>query len=488
MKDKIVFWATNEKNQNVLVTLRLRASDNKVDIWMFEKSTISSEFVDKMFEDWANIDVDTLPEPYEYLEHDMSSPSILPDTILANNTEMINRAEKEWYVKILATKLSMKLQEEVVQLVEQVGGMVKYDKDAWELSKKYWDKINQHFQSRDLTREQTASLRDMVNKAFNKLKKLRKDSNQELEQKAKENADIILKKLNIIIGQVSDSRNLNGLFDTLKQMQLELRNQKLTQELNKTVRDKMNEAFQQVKEARRNHRNNRLSNRIKGLESAISRMEKSTRRDEDDLAFQNRRVQASEGKLEKQLREAKIVMIQERLNSKGTKLEDMYKTLKELQNRVKEDAERESARIKAEKQKAEQRAKREASRKAKQAARAKAAEEAKIQKAKEDAETAEKAKEAALLASTAIEKTTEKAADLAEAVEAKTEAVVEEATEKATEVAEAVEEKAEAVVEEATSIISSLIPEETPSIEETEAESLDIDDILSTGSEKDADK
>ena len=42
---------------------------------------------------------------------------------------------------------------------------------------------------------------------------------------------------------------------------------------------------------------------------------------------------------------------------------------------------------------------------------------------------------------------------------------------------------AEAVVEEATSIISSLIPEETPSIEEAEAESLDIDDILSTGSD-----
>ena len=121
MKDKIVFWGTNDKNQNVLVTLRLRAADNKVDIWMFDKTKITPEFADKMFEDWDSIDVDTLPEPYEYMEHDMSSPSILPDTILANNTEMINRAEKEWYVKILATKLSMKLQEEVVQLVEQVG-------------------------------------------------------------------------------------------------------------------------------------------------------------------------------------------------------------------------------------------------------------------------------------------------------------------------------------------------------------------------------
>jgi len=478
MKDKIVFWATNEKNQNVLVSLRLRASNNKVDIWMFEKSTLIPEFVDKMFEDWASIEVDTLPEPYEYLEHDMSSPSILPDTILANNTEMINRAEKEWYVKILATKLSMKLQDEVVQLVEQVGGMVKYDKDAWELAKKYWDKINKHFQSRDLTREQTASLRDMINKAFNKLKKLRKDSNVELEQKSKENAEVILKKLNIIIGQVSDSRNLNGLFDTLKQMQLDLRNQRLTQELNKTVRDKMNEAFQQVKEARRSHRNNRLGNRIKGLESAINRMERSARRDEEDLAFQNRRVQASEGKLEKQLREAKIVMIQERLNSKGVKLEDMYKTLKELQKRVKEDAEREATRIKADKEKAEQRAKREASRKAKQAARAKAAEEAKVQKAKAEAAAAKKAKEAALLASAAIE-------EKAEAVVEQAENKIEETTEAVAEVAEAVEEKAEAVVEETAAIITSLIPEETPSVEEAEAESLDVDDILSTGSDND---
>ncbi len=394
MKDKIVFWGTNDKNQNVLVTLRLRAADNKVDIWMFEKSTITPEFVDKMFEDWDNIDVATLPEPYEYLEHDMSSPSILPDTILANNTEMINRAEKEWYVKILATKLSMKLHEEVVQLVEQVKGMVKYDKETWTLAKEYWDKINQHFQSRDLTREQTANLRDLINQAFDKLKKLRKNSNEEFEQKAKENAEMALKKINAIIGQVADSRNLNGLFDTLKQMQLDLRKQRLTQELNNAVRDKMNEAFQLVKDARRNHRNNRLNNRIKGLDNAIFRMEKSTRRDEEDLAFQTRRVEASEGKLEKQLREAKIVMIQERLKSKNAKLEDMYKTMKELKDRVREDEDREIERQKQEAEKAAQRAKREASRKAKQEAREKAkaeAEEAKKLKKQQEAEAAKKA-------------------------------------------------------------------------------------------------
>lgn len=395
MKDKIVFWGTNEKNQNVLVTLRLRAADNKVDIWMFDRAKITPEFAEKIFEDWENIDPKILPEPYEYLEHDMSSPSILPDTILANNTDMINRAEKEWYVKILATKLSMKLQEEVVQLGEQVSSMVKYDKDTWALAKDYWDKINKHFQSRDLTREQTANLRDMINKAFDKLKKLRKNSNEEFEQKAKENADIVLKKINAIVGEVANSRNLNGLFDTLKQMQLDLRKTRLTQELDRTVRDKMNEAFQLVKEARRNHRNNRLNNRIKGLDNAIFRMEKSTRRDEEDLAFQNRRVQASEGKLEKQLREAKIVMIEERLKSKKVKLEDMYKTMKELKDRIRQDEEREIEREKQEKIKAEQRAKREAARKAKKAARAKAAAEAEAaQKLKEqqEAEAAAKAK------------------------------------------------------------------------------------------------
>ncbi|MGB0931348.1 MAG: hypothetical protein ACPGVB_11255 [Chitinophagales bacterium] len=231
----------------------------------------------------------------------------------------------------------------------------------------------------------------MINKAFDKLKKLRKNSNEELNEKAKENAAIILKKINVIVGEVSNSRNLNGLFDTLKQMQQDLRKTRLTQELDRTVRDKMNEAFQLVKEARRNHRNNRLNNRIKGLDNAIFRMEKSTRRDEEDLAFQNRRVQASEGKLEKQLREAKIVMIEERLKSKKVKLDDMYKTMKELKDRIRQDEEREIEREKQEKIKAEQKAKRETARKAKKAARAKAAAEAEAQKLKEAAEAAAKA-------------------------------------------------------------------------------------------------
>ncbi|MEZ4887452.1 MAG: hypothetical protein R3E32_22155 [Chitinophagales bacterium] len=466
MKDKIVFWGTNEKNQNVLVTLRLRAADNKVDIWMFEKSTVSQEFVDKMFEDWDNIEVDTLPEPYEYLEHDMSSPSILPDTILANNTEMINRAEKEWYVKILASKLAMKLEEEVVQLVKQVGGMEKYDKDVWTLAKDYWDKINQHFQSRDLSREQTASLRDMINTAFDKLKKLRKNSNEEFEQKAKENAELILKKINTIADQVADSRNLNGLFDTLKQMQSDLKKQRFTQELSNVIRDKMNETFQQVKEARRNHRNSRLTNRIKGLESAIYRMEKSARRDEEDLAFQNRRVQASEGKLEKQLREAKIVMIQERLNSKSVKLDDMHKTLKELKDRVKEDEDREIAREKAELEKAEQRAKREASRKAKQAARAKAAEEAQKLKEEQEAQAAAKAEETVVEEVVAMEETAENMVNTETTME---EVVVQEETKSTVEEAAAMEETIEKQAEDAglTDEIAEVIAEETTPIVES---------------------
>ncbi len=593
MKDKIVFWGMNHKNQNVLVTLRLRAADNKVDIWMFEKSTLSQEFIDKMFEDWANIDVDTLPEPYEYLEHDMSSPSILPDTILANNTEMINRAEKEWYVKILATKLAMKLQEEITQLVEQVRNMTKYDKDIWALSKEYWDKINQHYQSKDLTKDQTASLRDMINQAFDKLKKLRRHSNEEFEQKAKENADAIIKRANIIIAQVADSRNLNGLFDTLKQMQIDIRKERLTQDLRNVVANKMNEAFQIVKDARRNHRNNRMNNRIRGLDGAIARMEKSVRRDEDDFAFQNRRIQASEGKLEKQLREAKIVMIQERLTSKGAKLKDMYKTMKELKDKIREDEDREIARQKAEKQRAEQRAKREATRKAKQAARKlKRAEEAAAKKAAEQAvveqvaEKTEKAKDAvqskvdegvsqlAALKGALTEKTAEatetveskleetattleevkegveeKTVEATETVESKLEEtataleeVKEGVEERAVEATETVESKAEetataleemkenveakveeratvleevkeniaekvedakaaiseklseakeateSIMEQATAkveeVVASLLPDDKPSEEEAEAESLDIDDILSTGSEE----
>lgn len=335
MKDKIVFWGTDENEKDILVTLRLRAADNKVDIWTFAKDSVPDEFAEKMFKDWDDINTNEFPAEHQYIEHDLSEPSLLPQNIKAKNTEIVNRAEKEWYVKVLSSKLSQKLEEEIDQLAEQAKALTEYDKDLWASAKSYWDKVTQHLQDRDLTREHTATLRDKINACFESLKSLRGISNETFEADSKANLEKYTTQLTSLDERVALGKNLNSIFDELKQMQEELKEATLTREGRKTLRDRLNEAFENIRNQRKDSRSRRLESRIKGLKAAIDRMEVSLTRDEEALTLEQSRIETTTGKLEAQLRDAKIQMVQARLDSKKDKLKDMKTTYTDLEERLK---------------------------------------------------------------------------------------------------------------------------------------------------------
>lgn len=330
MKDKIVFWGTDEKENDILVTLRLRATDNKVDIWSFPKEGLTDEFVDKMFKDWDDIEVENFPASAVYIEHDMSEPSLLPNTIRAKNTDIVNRAEKEWYVKVLSAKLSSNLEAEIGQLWAQVEGLNEFDKELWATSKAYWDKVNQHFTSRDLAREHAMHLRDKINACFDKLKSFRGTSNEDWTANVNATVEKYTAKIEEITQQIDKSKSLAGLFDQLRQIQEELKDVQLNKEGRIKLRAMLNEAFENIRGERKTSRNSRLEQRVAGLENALKRMEDTVEKDKESLNFQQSRIENTSGKLEAQLREAKISMIKSRLDSKLVKLEDMKKTLADL--------------------------------------------------------------------------------------------------------------------------------------------------------------
>ena len=107
-------------------------------------------------------------------------------------------------------------------------------------------------------------------------------------------------------------------------------------------------------QASNGNRSSRLERRYQGLLSAIDKMDKSIKRDEKDMAFQNKRVGETQGQLEMQIRQAKMQMIQERIDSKNHKLADMMATKKELEARLekeKQRQEKEAEKVKIKKQK-----------------------------------------------------------------------------------------------------------------------------------------
>ncbi|MBI5916581.1 MAG: SUMF1/EgtB/PvdO family nonheme iron enzyme [Bacteroidetes bacterium] len=77
-----------------------------------------------------------------------------------------------------------------------------------------------------------------------------------------------------------------------------------------------------------------IKRRYDGLISAIEKMEQSIGRDKNDLDFQRHKIDTTDGQLEAQIRQAKIVMIEERLSSKEEKLAEMNVTKEGLEKRL----------------------------------------------------------------------------------------------------------------------------------------------------------
>ena len=331
MKDNIVFWGANEQDQKILVILRLRNSDHKVDIWTFMKDKLEDEFVEKMFEDWDNIDVSTFPEPTTYEERDVTSTDLLPENVKAHNTELVIRTEEEWRVKVLSSRIFEMMANEVTALNEQVKTLDQYDKTLWETAKGYNSKLNIHSQERNFTRDQFGELNQILNECFDKLKTMMNEENKQYEEQAVLNKKQILQKLAEFDKQAEDDSMLGKIFNDLKAFQTEIKSIRLTRDGRKEVWDKINESFQNIKDRRKSMAGFKLDKRINGLRNAINKMENSIRRDQESVDFQTRQAQhVNAGKLEMQLRAAKAKMLDSRIDSKTKKLDDMKKTLTEL--------------------------------------------------------------------------------------------------------------------------------------------------------------
>lgn len=435
MKTKLVFWGTKgteEKKEKVLLALELNPETNKVKSWIFEGETASDDFSKALMEQWRKGEAVAFPEGIEAIETALSaSNSLLPEGIETEKAELLARTQTEWIFIVLSTKLYKNYQVELDELQEKVDGLKSYSKEMWESMKNFWAKVQVQVSEQNLFREHTNTLRNRTNELFAQLKKMRSQEDAKFESEATKNYDDLVLTLEPIEKQIEvDGVDLQKIFNQLKSLQNTFKNTKLTRVLRSKLWDRIDNNFKKVKAKRSPNSSpeGRLTRRIEGLKGAIDKMEKSIGRDEKELGIQKNKINSGDvSQLETQLREVRAKLIQERIDSKRKKLDDMYKTMKDLETK--------NARNLARKEREEAAQKK--------AAAEKAAKEAAAAKEKEIAAAeAAKAKEV------------EAAAEV-------TEVPVVATTESATEAVEVVEEKAEEPVEE--------VKEEAPSITETPA-------------------
>jgi|GEM_PF-1569900 len=353
MKKQIVLWGKSEDEKDILITLRLRVADKKIDLWAFNKEDLDEEFVEQMFQDWQEIDTSKFPENHFYLEREVSSSELLPENFKTTQTDLVIRAEKEWYFQVLAYQMYEQLKADIAAFGQQVVGLSDFSQDVWDEAKAYSEKIKQHAIERTLLRSQVTELRKTLDTSFTKLKSLLSTGSVEFEKEAQENFEAVKAKLNEFKQKLEGNPNMKELFEQLKAYQTKVKDVKLKTAQRKDVWKLMNDTFNLLKAKRKHSAANRIESRMAGLKKAIDRMSGSIKRDEKDLAFQKKRMENTGSKLEVQLREAKVQMLKTTIDSKSVKLDDMNKTyeglekdLADLKKRLK--AEEEKAKASAE--------------------------------------------------------------------------------------------------------------------------------------------
>lgn len=384
MKTKVVLWGENAKDEKVLIAMELRTEENMVDVYIIPEAAVKEDFYRKMMDEWRNGKSVDLPDGTEKRERALSvTESLLPDDLKTEQTDLVNRAQTEWHFAVLSGKLSKAYANELEDLKELVGKAEKFQKDTWDRLKEFWGKVNGQVRERNLVKEHADQLRDSTNALFEQMKGLRKKADEEFRTKSADVMGAFNDKIDEVKQKAESGDRLRPLFDKLVELQREYRETKeMTRDHRNKVWSKLDAAFKEVKgklfgdDGKGSDNANsplaRIERRYKGLLGAIEKMERSIKRDQDDLEFQNRRIKNSDGQLEAQIRQAKLKMIEERMNSKKEKLADMHKTKAELEQKI------EKEKVREEKRKAQ--AAKDAERKAKEAeAKKKIAEEMKAQ-------------------------------------------------------------------------------------------------------------
>lgn len=342
MKTKLVLWGTDADEKKILIAISLRALENKVDIWTFPEEIVTEEFGKRLMDEWRNGQELTFLEGHKHQERELTmSEGLLPDDIKVSRGDLIQRAQTEWHFAVLSAKLNQAYKTEFAELKEKVEQLSSYDSSTWESLKVFWGKVQSQVRDKNLFREHADNLRDGTNALFAKMKEMRSSLDEEFNSLSKEHFEKFNEILENVEQRISKGMNLTVIFEELKNIQRDFKNTRFNKEHRSKIWQKIDGSFKAVKEKRfgNNAYNessplDRIQRRYDGLMNAIEKMERSIKRDRDDLNFQNRKVENSEGQLEAQIRQAKIKMVEERVSSKEEKLGDMLKTKAELEAKI----------------------------------------------------------------------------------------------------------------------------------------------------------
>lgn len=361
MKTKLILWGKTEKDLKVLVAIELIENENKVKSYIFTEDVATEEFYNLMLNEWRfDRDVE-FPASHQTYETSLTAAEdILPDGILVEKPELITRAKTEWHFVVLSKKLYDLYKDELENMKDQIAALSEFSIEKWDELKLFWEKVQNHVKEKNLFRNHVESLKRRTDELFNDLKNLKNKADHEI----REQSEVIFRNFNETLDEIDKKLEkglgLQPLFREMKDIQTEFRDAPLSKDHRRKLWNRIDKTFKVIKEKRFGSAGKdkspqaRTEKRLEGLLGAITKMEESIKRDKDEMDGNHQRIEeTSSGQLEAELRKARLMMIQDRIDSKAEKLKDMYETKAMLESKIESEKNREVERQKYEKAKKE---------------------------------------------------------------------------------------------------------------------------------------
>lgn len=342
MKDRLVFWGTRDEDTKVLITVDLQEDTGAYTVQVMNAADVTEEFDNLVRNQWRNNSDDVVfPEVQEEFTRELSlTQSMLPVEYKVDRDDLLKMAQAEWNFLVLSKRLKNTYSQELEELEELAGQLEEFSHDVWNNMKNFWSKVQVQIQEKNLARHHGYDLRKRTNDVFGQLKKLRSKTEKLFVEESATHKAKFMDQLDSIEKKIEEGQSLRPLFEELKKIQRNFKNYRFSRQDHSAVWNKLDGLFKKIKtkkygkSASGNDPLVKTMRRVEGLNAAIDRMKKSIKRDQKDLDFQKNRIEKAEGQLEAQLRQAKLIMLEERINSKDVKLQDMLNTEKTLSQRV----------------------------------------------------------------------------------------------------------------------------------------------------------
>lgn len=342
-KERFAIWATNEKDERILVALKLDTTQFKVHLYSFGEKDITNEFSEKILNQWVNGEEVEFPESTVSKELDLSDDSLLPENIkVEGKTGAIRQLQNEWSYQLLTAKLWESFNLELDEIKTKAREISEYSQDLFDQCKSYWERALEYRKEKDLNQDRLDFIKEEINNVFDHLKFLRQNAAKERDELAEKLKTEINTALEAISKKLETSNvHFKTLIEELKGLQAQLKDANVRRDIKNNLYDEVQKYFEMVKEKRDKvlgggtagtaHKNKRLE----GLQGAMEKIQKSLDMDKRDLEYNMKRLENSGvSKLEMQLREAKLKMIKDRVMSKEEKIKDIQKTYAQVEKEI----------------------------------------------------------------------------------------------------------------------------------------------------------